>query len=450
MRDLQSHVQRRFMLSVVLSIAAKLSACILQLISIPIAIRTLGIDGYATFAVLFAASLAPQVFTLRHGPVLTGPIAAFYVGGRWNDISARLWSAFAASLITVVVSLVAAVAVYSSGLFAAPTPATGMDESDILKTLVGLSAMHLLYPLLSVFEDAQAALHESHLHGLRVAVGNFGAILAMVFLLPNRSSLPEYAAALVLPPFAIRIANVAIFLIRYPHLRLRRDLFPVLMILKSMRTGLLFTAVAGIGSYASNHLPVIAAATFLNSLQTASVAVIQQLTLISFAFGSVVVVGFLPALNSSLAAGEKEWAKDWLGKIDKAFIWIGLPGVVLFVTIGKPLHNYLLKCDLSVPQESMLFAGIYAVLTIAENFYFLLASSMCLSTRAGFLFVARAALTGAVAFLSCAIGYAPMIWLGAAILTLSITVREYRSMVWAYVQNFESPESPEISEPISH
>jgi len=449
MRDLQSHVQRRFKLSVVLSIAAKLSASILQLISIPIAIKSLGIDGYATFAVLFAASLAPQVFTLRHGPVLTGPIATLYVGGRWNDISARLWSAFFASLITVVISVIAVLAFYFHGYFAAPTPSAGMDESDILKTLVALSAMHLMYPLLLVFEDAQAALHESHLQGLRIAIGNFGAIIAMAFLLRSKSSLLMYATALVLPPFAVRVANVVIFLIRYPQLRLTRGSSPVATIFKAMRTGLMFTAVAGIGSYASNQLPVIAAAMFLNSSQTASVAVIQQLTLIAFAFGSVIIVGFLPALNSSLAAGDKDWVKEWLTKIDKAFFWIGIPGVVLFVTIGEPLHNYLLKEDLAIPRESMLFAGVYAVLTIAENFYFLLASSMRLSTRASFLFVARAALTGAVAFLSCAIGYAPMIWLGASILTLCITVLEYRSMVWAYVKNFKTIELPRIPESVS-
>lgn len=433
MTDLQAHIGRRFKQSVVLSVMAKLSACVLQLISIPIAVRYLGVDGYAAFATILAASLAPQMFVLRHGPILTGPIAAMFSVGDWPAIALRMWAAFGASLLSMVLSILAFASLYGLGALQGLVTSEGSAVPMVLGTMLFLTAMHLFIPLLIVFEDTQAALHESHLQGLRVTIGNVLAMIAIAFLVPHAPSLFCYAVALTGPPFLVRAMNAFMFLFRYRRLLLKFPKYMPAQIRISAHNGLLFTAVVGVGAYASNQLPIIAAATFLTEAQTASVSVIQQLTLVAFAFGSVLGVGFLPAFNTCLSSGNPDWVRRTLQRIEQSFVGLGIICVLGFVLFGRPLHNFLLRMDLAIPREAIWFAGVYAVLLIIENFYFLLATSIRQSGRSSLLFTVRAGLTGLAAYITCQAGYPAMIWLAGAALTLLITVFHYRSLVWMVV-----------------
>lgn len=430
MSELNRHVARRFHLAVSMSVLAKLSVCILQIVSIPIAVKTLGVSGYASFAALFALSLAPQALILRHGPVLAGPIAALYAGNKWEEIAGRMWAAFVASVITMVFSVLVCLCLFAFGGMEKPIASETFSPLEVTVAFVCLTAMSVLSPLLLVFEDAQSALHESHLQGIRIGIGNALAIVAILCILPACPTLVGYVLCLTFPPFVIRLANVGFFLHRYPAIQFKQRRHCSDSVKAAMRGGALFTAVIGVGAFASNQVPVLAAATYLDAHQTASVSVVQQLVLVAFAFGSVVVTAFLPAFNTSVSVGNLIWASDWLYRLEKLFAFVGIVAVVGFMLIGGFLHDFLLGVPMSMPKESLLFAGIYSVLTILENFYFLLASSIHLSRRIAALFIIRAGLTGLVALIACIIGYPPMIWMFAALFASLVTIVPYRSVVW--------------------
>ena len=102
MTDFHSFVRRRLSYSLIWSTAARVTTCILQIVSIPIAVKYLGVEGYAAYMAIFAISLAPHAFVLRHGPSLTGPVAVLMATDDWQRIREKLWSAFIPSLLTAI------------------------------------------------------------------------------------------------------------------------------------------------------------------------------------------------------------------------------------------------------------------------------------------------------------------------------------------------------------
>lgn len=433
MKDLQTHIQHRYTWSVVLSIASKLSACLLHLISIPIAVKHLGISGYAAFVAIFAVTLAPPMLVLRHGPVLTGPIASRFATKQWQQISVLFWSAFASSLITCVLAAFAFAGIYALGLCEFPPFSEGVSQTTVERTVVFLVAVNLLAPLLVVVEDVQTAFHESHAHGLRTTIGSTVAILAVLACFPIAPTLFTYSLALLLPTLVVRVANVTYFLVRYPNLRCEKSSITPQTIICSARTGFLFTLVVGLGSYATNQFPIVAAASFLRAEATASIAVIQQLTLVTFAFGSVIAIGFIPAFHTLFSIGNLTWIRSRLKQIEVSFIVLGVLCIGGFVALGPTAHRILLGRESECATGAFFFAGVYSILIIAENFYFLLASSVNLSTRVSVLFLARALLTAASAYLGCWLGYPPLFWGVGSFLIIVLTAGSYRSTVWAMV-----------------
>jgi O-antigen/teichoic acid export membrane protein len=433
MSEMKVHVRRRFKMSVLLTFAAKVSSTALQLISIPAAVHHLKVEGYATFAAIFALSLAPQMIVLRHGPTLSGPVSKMYGEADWRGISNRLSHALAATFLTTVLAALVFPLMMSLGISVhAEGNGLSLTPNDWFVAGV-LVVVHLLSSTLLVVEDVQTGVHEGHLQAIRIIGGNLSAILAVLFIFPMRASLVVYVLCYIGPPFLLRFVNAIAFMYRRSPVRPQfRDLNRR-GIYGAFADGFRYTAIIGVGTYLITQFPIIAASLYLDSYQTASVSVIQQLSLASYAFASVIAVGFVPAYNTHLALNDGAWVSHWLTRIEYGMVLGAVIGVAGFAFAGPHLHKLLLNEDLLLPSESFFFAGMYAATLVIEHFYLLLAASTQLSMRMLLLYIARAVATSLFAWGACASGYAPGIWIAGSVCSIGFTIHRYRSAVWRHV-----------------
>ena len=393
----------------------------------------LGKEGYVAYAAIYAISLAPQAFVLRHGPRLTGPNAILFAKERWQQIRENLWSAVTPTGVSAICAGAGLALLYAIGWIDVPAVVAGIGNSMLVTTLVVLVVVNLLNTWVLVFDDMQGAFQETHVQGIRITLGNIVALLAIMFIVPKFPTLLVYAIAITLPPLVFRLANVGLILIRYRQINPRRDAFTVELMRETFRNSFMYTLVVGVGTYASFRLPVVAAAQFLNVDEAASISILNQFVLVGYVFGQVLSVAFVPAINASIAEGDSAWILRSMRRLEYLLVGASVLGTIAFCALGPIVHRYFVKEDLHVPDICLLFAGIYTALMVIENFYYLVCLSFRPSIKLGLLYVLRAVATGIFVFVACAADFPAGIWIFGSVLTLLMTVFVYRHSVYGHL-----------------
>lgn len=436
MTEFQSLVRRRFKYALVWSAAAKITTCLLQVISIPIAIKYLGKEGFVAYSAIYALSLAPQALVLRHGPSLTGPSAILFANGRWQQIRERLWSAVIPSGATALVAGFGFWILFWLDCF--PIAQLGANQNTLIATLVILVIVNLLNTWVLVFDDMQAAFQETHVQGIRVTLGNIVALLVTVLVVPSWPSILVYAVAITVPPIAVRVLNVGLMMSRFREIVPRAGAVGRELMGAAIRNSFMYTLVVGVGNYASFRLPIIAAAEYLGVDETTSVTIINQFVLVGFVFGSVLSAAFIPAINASISSGDSKWVRQSLRRLEYFLVAASMLGTGAFYLLGPMVHGYFVKEDLHVSMSCLLFAGIYTALMVIENFYYLVSLSFRSSLRLSILYVVRTLITGGFAFVACAFDFPVGIWTSGCVLIIVMTVFTYRYAVYEYLREATS------------
>jgi len=432
--NFQALVRRRFKYSLLWSTAAKVTTCLLQVISIPIAIGLLGKEGYVAYAAIYAISLAPQAFVLRHGPSLTGPNAILFAQNEWDRIRRNLWAAVIPSGASAFLAGLGLALFFHLGWLDIPAGLAATPDESYLQTLIVLVLVNLFHTWVLAFDDMQAAFQETHVQGIRVTLGNVVALIAIMTLVPQWPTVLVYAMAITVPPLVFRLGNVGLMMVRYRQLIPQDDSFNRVLLHETTRKSLMFTLVVGVGTYAAFRLPVIASAEYLGIDQTTSISIINQFVLVGYVFGSVLSVAFVPAINASIAEGDANWILRSIRRMECFMTIAAVVGTATMILMGGLVHRYFVKESLHVPASCLLFAGTYTSLLVIENFYFLVGISFQSSKRLNLLFVTRAIITGAFAFVACALDFPAGIWLSGTILTLVMTVFPYRYAVNSHLR----------------
>tara|TARA_R110002049_G_scaffold27321_2_gene94048 strand:+ start:140889 stop:142166 length:1278 start_codon:yes stop_codon:yes gene_type:complete len=407
-------------------------------ISIPIAIKYLGKEGFVAYTALYALSLAPQALVLRHGPALTGPSAILFAKQQWQQIREKLWSAVTPSGASALIAGAGLLVFLLFGWIDIPAALDGVSRQTLLATLAVLVVVNLLNTWVLVFDDMQAAFQETHVQGIRVTLGNIVALLAIIFIIPRWPSLLLYAVAITVPPIAFRVANVGLLMVRYRQIIPTAGSVNSQLIKQAIRNSFMYTLVVGLGNYASFRLPVIASAEFLSVDQTTSISIINQFVLVGYVFGSVLGVAFVPAINATIADGNSKWVHRSVRRLEFLLLAASILGIIAFYLLGPIVHRYFVKESLHVSTNCLLFAGIYTALLVIENFYYLVTFSFSPSVRLSVLYVVRTLITGVFAFIACAADFPAGIWISGSVLTIMMTIFAYRFAVFDHLRRVTS------------
>ncbi len=439
MTDSIGFLKRRFGYAFVWSGLSKISATTLQLASIPVAIRNIGLETYAAYVTIFALASVPAILVMRHGPTLTGYVALARSQRRTKEIAIRFQSCSLLSIATAAIAFSLTVLLFLAGHFTIPAVASSVAPVEVGSVFFLVAFCGLVGALLFTVEDLQAGYQETHVTGIRSTVGNAIGLLLVFFWFPSHASILSYAAIMLVPQLALRLINMLILLFRMPEVFKLNRRIELIEFQTAFHSGFLFSLVAGAGAYAGNQVPILAAGLLLSPADTAAVAVMNRLCLSAFAFGSIFSLAMMPAFCAAVSQGKQAWLERILRRFDLFFLISMIVGVVAFGFLGPLLFRLFVSADL--PQATLCFlsGGVYATLLIVEHFYLMLALSIGNPKRLTVLFLARAFLTGGLSWVACRIGFIPGIWLFASIAIIIVTLTASRRHVFEQVRTNNHP-----------
>jgi O-antigen/teichoic acid export membrane protein len=384
---------RRLKYAIGTALLSKGGTAILQLVAIPIAIRVLGVQGYALYVAIVAVVTSAALVTITVGPALVVRVAAAVAR---DDRSAQR-QLFTSTLVPVGVNVLAlasaAVAVLSWSstmrLFSAEFAG---QEPTIRVCLPIMVAMQLVQPLLAVVEGVQAGYQEQYLLNLRGLLGNVGCVMALA-LMPYWPSVLYMLFAVQGPPVLSRLANAAWFLWRRPFLLPRWSGFAWRDCRAVVGDGLMFSLAGAATTYLCHCAPVIVLGRTAGTRASASFA--AGMTLLTMAAGviSMICIPLWPAIADSIARGDNHWARRAYGRTFFFGIGFAVLAAAAIFTVGGPAFRLCFGAGLTFSSSMLLAMGLYFVVLTWEQIHYSILAAMGRIAPASLIFLARAVLS---------------------------------------------------------
>ncbi|TWT52122.1 hypothetical protein [Allorhodopirellula solitaria] len=288
---------QRFRQGVASLATSKILALLLQVLAIPIAVRELGSQQYATYISLVAASLLPSVFLLRLGPAFAARVAMLWRGEDHSKLSAEVQSAVVLSLGNALLAALVSFAMLATvplGWLLGPA------NEHAAGLLAAMSLLSILGGVLMVLESIQVGLHETRWLGVQAGLANGLAILMLVVYFPSRPSIWTLFIALQVIPFTCRLANAAAMVLIHLAIFSRWHV-RIGSIQELSGPAFRYTIVAGLGSYMGLQLPILLVSSLGTETMSAAFAIAMQISM-QFIRGFGVVLGpLVPAVSDMIA-----------------------------------------------------------------------------------------------------------------------------------------------------
>ncbi len=335
---------KRFRQGVAALATSKMLAIGLQLLAIPIAIKSLGSQQYAAYIGLVAASLLPSVFLLRMGPAFTSKIAALKRGEKWGELAEVAQSA-------IVLSLGNALLAISAGtlflLLARSKSVIDLGVQNSAALFCVMSLVSILGGVLAVLETIQVGLHETRWLGVQASISNIIAILVLCIYFPSHANLWTFFFAMQIIPFVLRLLNAAVMLRLHSPL-FRRPKAKLTMAKELAGPAIRYTAVAGVGNYASLQFPILAFSAFGPEAISVAFVVSMQVVMQCIRGLGVVLGPLVPAVSDMVASKDYLSARRQYFRLLLLCNLLGAGGTAAWLAA-----SFALVGSFEVPQSSL-------------------------------------------------------------------------------------------------
>ena len=342
-----------------------------QVLAMPIAIRALGSEGFALYAVLAAALSWVGLANVGIGPGLVLGIASA-AARRERATESRL---FTSALVPVLVSAVALGLLLGIAIQLIPAanmfgPNYAQSAPTIRVGLLILLSFMLLQALLTVIEAAQIGHQEQYILNLWTMLGGLFTLVALVSVAKLTPTVVGMILAVNTPPLIARFVNSIRFMNGRRYLMPRREAFAWSDSKTLLLSGLAFSLV-GIGSFLNHQVPVILVGRTLDTLVTATFAAVMSVFMMGFGMVSMVAVPLWPAIADSLTRGEIAWARGAYRKLlFYSMLYAVLVGAVLMIA-GRPVLRLWFGQGINPSESLMALLGFYFVLAMWEYVHYM-------------------------------------------------------------------------------
>lgn len=332
--NLRKFRNRRFILGLASSLVSKSAAFATQIIAIPVAIGYCGLDTYALYLSLVAASLAPAILLLRLGPSFVASVARFHQVDNQialathfrNSIGLTLVNCLAAGLLSIAAFYLLPLDKYFAGL------SRGVDS--VRPALFLLSSLSILGCFFSTVESFQAGLHETHVLNARSVVSNILACVCLFTLLPFYPTVIGLIVVLQAIPFSTRFLNASLFIWRQRSTLLQSQLS---MPTKILGDSLRYTFTAGFCAYAGFQAPLLILTTQTDGRRAALYAIALQLVLQLQGVVAVMLAPTIPAIANAQESGESATVNN----IRRGTMWAINAMGILAIVVSIFLCNWI-------------------------------------------------------------------------------------------------------------
>jgi O-antigen/teichoic acid export membrane protein len=370
--DAQQDRTKRIQLAWSTSLLSTVATLAIQLLAIPLVYRSLGEGGYAAYASITAAAGVIGVFNLGVGGSLVTPLAVAVAEG--DEERQRVL--VQAGLAPVIALCLIGMAVVIPVVRWLP-PKTLLGKASLgsaphlhAAILIAVTAALACIPL-STIDVLRQAFQELHITNLFGAASNVVVCLALLVAAHDSIALMVFIAAFTVPPLAFKIGNWGYlferkrYLLRLPHR------FPWRESRRLMGDGLRY-ALASFSFVLVYQWPVYWIARTLPASQSAPFAISMQIVLLSLSFA----LGFLRPLWSSTAdahaRGDHAWLDRQMRKGRLTVVLAGLGVLAAMLLIGQPMVRIWIRQPITLGWQTRGLIGVLILLSIWEQFYFLL------------------------------------------------------------------------------
>ncbi len=384
---------QRIKYAVITSIASKVATLSVQLLAMPIAIRSLTPERFALYAMLAAAMGWLGVANIGIGPglvVRTATAAASHDRAR----EVRL---FASALIPVLALALTLGTTLLVLLNLVPVPALfGENYADDAMTIqAGLSILIvfvLLRAVFSVAEAAQAGYQENYFVNLRGAVSGFFSLIAVFAVSRYAPSVIGMILAVNGPLILAQGINTIWFLRRRPYLVPGIRDFEWQECRSLLGTGITFVLAGTVGNYLNHQFPIILIGRALDVQSTATFAAVMNVFVLAFGIVTMCALPLWPAIADSLARGEIPWARKAYRKLLSYTMLYALAVGAILSTLGQAILPVWFGPGIAPSIPLMATISIYFVLDTWEYSHYMVLVGLKQIRLPSLLYAARSLL----------------------------------------------------------
>jgi O-antigen/teichoic acid export membrane protein len=371
-RDARRDRTNRIQLAWITSLLSTVTTVAIQLLAIPLVYRSLAESGYAAYASITAAAGVIGVLNLGVGGSLVTPLAAAAAEGDEERqavlVQAGLAPVIALCLIGMAVLIPAVILLPPKTLLGKASVGSALDLHAAI--LIAVTAALTSIPLSSI-DVLRQAFQELHISNLLGAASNVVVCVALLVAAHHSTALMAFIAAFTLPPLAFKIGNWGWLCARKRYLLRVPNRFPWRESQRLLGDGLRYV-LASFSFVLVYQWPVYWIGRTLPASESAPFAISMQVVLLSLSF----TLGFLRPMWSSTADAHARGDHAWLDKqIKKGRLTIVLAGVgvlAAMLLVGQPMVRIWIRQPITLGWQTRGLIGALILLSIWEQFHFLL------------------------------------------------------------------------------
>ena len=382
---------RYYRLAVVSSLVSKFGTTALQLLLTPLAATALGVDGFALYVMLIAASGWLAITSLGLGPILSVQVACNVADGTAIREKVIISSAFLTSLgfslIAATIAAFSVIALPTSLIFGSQFE---LRSREVVVGFLLLTVVYVIQVNLSIIEAAQAGLERQHTTNLVVAIGaliTLPVIFAVARLVPNPVAM---LAAGILPTIFLRSGHALWLVCKRKSMLPRWRYFDIQVVKLLIAGGAVYSLAGSAGNFISHALPTIMVGRVLDSAQTGAFAATLHLIILLSGVTAMLVSPAVPAIASSLAQRDGYWVRNAYKKLLFVSLGFALAAALALAMAGEQIFEVWLRGAVHPGWRLLVAAGVYLVFSTWEVVHFSLLVAMHRATVASLLVFARA------------------------------------------------------------
>jgi O-antigen/teichoic acid export membrane protein len=353
------------------SIISKVVTLAVQAVTFPLAVRALGGDRFALFAVLSASINWISLASIGIGPGLTVCLAEAIARGD-EQAQRRLFtnSVLPAAVLAGILAalMLTAILALSPGRILGDVP-PGLD-GEARQGLILLVLLILFQVVIGVVEAAQAAYQETWALNRAMAIGNAFCFFVLVAVALYRPTVPMMVVAVSGVVVLARLVNAAWFIAgRRAILTLRPALLGLDTVRQIMRPGIAFTLV-GIAAFSNNQVGLLIAARVVPRADVAVLAATLSLILLGVGIATMITAPLLPAVVDAAASGDAGWLRRTYSRVNQFALLYGLAAAIAISAAGALVINRWY--GLPTPAGTLFFplVGAYFAVLVWEYVHY--------------------------------------------------------------------------------
>jgi len=361
------------------SLLAKGGGIMLQIIAMPMLIRSLGVEKFAVFSLVSSVLVFMAFAQFGIGSYLTNQIANRLPANDYDGIRQLTWTAIGVvGIAAIVMGLALIVFSYFGGLGWLWGGVYLQNKTVLDWGVYFLIVVGTLTLVSNTLAGCQAGYQELHISNIYSGAGNFLAGLGIFAVIV--AAMPDerwFWAILYGVPLLLLCINACHVLVRHVELRYEAGSFNFLLIPVLIKAGGGFFVVQSLLPLLQREGAKVVLAHGGDMAEVAKLIVVLQLTTIGGGIVSMFIIPLYGAIADATARKDLQWIKLRLSQIRLIFFCIGIILSLLTFFFGSKLVGLWLGNTIVFSRfECMIYVGYLLTATSTYiNQMFLLAQS---------------------------------------------------------------------------